>query len=670
MAFELSEAYVSLTNQGFDQTIKDTEGVEASLRKLMSGADAATESVDKGLVDAMANAAGEMLTTKDNLESATSATEQARGAIDKLSKQISALGSFDLRVNDDAIETASDAISDLSERIKDANSADIKFLDQITEGLAVLVESSAETKRLTEAVNAYDAEAQKPKKTVEELNAEIEKAKKNTRDAVKELKKLSAARPSKGNAATSSLSDQISEDKASLEAVKDRADGLIEKLSEGPSKFAQMVRGGLRLAGVIGVTVQAATKVYDWVLRWQEASSGFNDANKKALELVKKIGAQQNRIAGDAIRNANRLETKKQTLIAIEASLAKAREANDRNQRTKREKEDALTPGTFGQFADGKVNSELVPEFERAEAAADASAKSVEMFEKEIRKLKIGATDFEIGIAKELKRTKILATQGEDALREFDLVAKGLSKQNAAAVVFEENQLKLTRERKAEAENIASRYASQLQSLELQTLELTKGKEAAAQARDAIAKFTPEMRAQLAIARQQNAAAAMRKEKADEAAKLAEQEQKRQDSLNRSFAQQANALAAKNIALQKGNEAAERFKAEAKGFTEQQQAALAVLRERNRVLSEFDEAKKKEADINKAAEKAEGSFVGFADLAKAGAGNVESQQAQKETARATAALAKQAANEGIKIKDLATAAPRVDRRFGRGKGGA
>ena len=53
MAFELSEAYVSLTNSGFDQVIKDTGGVEFSLRKLMSQAEDATNAVDQGLVDAM-----------------------------------------------------------------------------------------------------------------------------------------------------------------------------------------------------------------------------------------------------------------------------------------------------------------------------------------------------------------------------------------------------------------------------------------------------------------------------------------------------------------------------------------------------------------------------------------------------------------------------------------
>ena len=217
---------------------------------------------------------------------------------------------------------------------------------------------------------------------------------------------------------------------------------------------------------------------------------------------------------------------------------------------------------------------------------------------------------------------------------------------------------------------IRDSFKAQLQATKLITIELVRGKEAAAQARDVAAKFSPEMRQQLAIARQQNAALEEKKRLADEAKKKSDEEQKRQDSLSRSFVQQANAIAAKNIALQKGVEASERFKDEAKGFSDQQKAALATLRERNRLLTEFDEARENEKKINEAAEKAEGSFVGFAELAKAGAGNVESQQAQKETAKATAALAKQAANEGIKIKELSAPAPRVDRRFGMGKGGA
>lgn len=614
MAFELSQAYVSLTNQGFDQTIKDTEGVEFSLRKLMASADDATQSVDKGLVDAMVNAAGEMLTTTANTKRAADEITRAKNAVLFLQSKIAALEAVDLRVNDEGLKKALALVSEFEKKVEDLDSLEIDFVESLAQTLDPLIAAGEETRRLTEAVNAFDLQTKKPKKSVEELNAEIAETKKQLGGATDGVEDFV-------NAAVKVV--DVKFDKAFESAAAD-AEKIEQHINDIDAKEAEQLR--IRLEASKAAVLAMAVGFANFLQNIPKTDFGLGAAVARADELRAKLKDVTTERTRELAANAESLDIlQQQRAVQLKNVVGK-----EKSKAAEFERAD-----NTGSFVERTANDPAV-----------IRKRAIQELKTEQEKLKI--------IDEQIVK-----------FREEAAAAEEKTKQRAAKLAAD-----LKAKEKADAESLQKSFQSQLETTKLQTLELTKGKEAAAQVRDIIAGFTPEMRAQLSIARQQNAAAVMRKEKADEAAKLADQEKKRQDNLNRSFAQQANALAAKNIALQKGNEAAERFKAEAKGFTTQQRAQLAVLRERNRLLNDLDEAKKNEAKINEAADKTEGSFVGFADLAKAGAGNVESQQAQKETARATAALAKQAANEGIKIKDLATAAPRVDRRFGRGKGGA
>jgi len=626
MAFELSEAFVSLTNRGFDQTITSTDGVEASLRKMMTQADSATESVDKGLVEAMAAAASGMIETGEASAKAFDGLEKSSDGVRKSVKQWN------------------EEIRKAKKAEEDAASAAKKVAEEIAE-----VEKAA--KKVGDAVGQWSIEMNAGKEAAGQWSIEMNAAKDSTKET---------------SDAAGGAVDAMEEGQGVLESWTQSAKDFVNKLSQGEGRFAKMARGAGRMLGIIGAVSAAASEVYNWVLRWQEGSSGFNDANKKALESIQQIGKQQTRITEDAIRDANRLNSSKETLIALEGKLALAQRNNDSKQKAKREKEEALTPGALGQFADGKVNSELAPEFEQAKAAADASQKSVDMLAAEIRRLKNEGKDFDLGIEQDLKRARILAEEGEEALRAFDLT-KDLGEERAKAVAAEEQALKTQEEQRRAGEALAETYRQQLQTLEFQTIELNEGKEAAAKARDEAAGFDVTQRAQLANARALNDAATKAAARRDESKKLAEEETKRQEALGKSFAQQVNALAAKNIALQKGNEAAARFKDEAKGFNEEQRETLAILRARNEALSDLDEAKKNEDKLTKKADDREGQFVGFSQLAKSSSPVDNAlKKAQEETARATAALAKQATTEGIKIKQVATSAPRVDRRFGRG----
>lgn len=702
MAFELSQAYVSLTNEGFDQTLISTDGVEASLRKLMAGADAATDSVDSGLVSAMADAAKGMIDTVDATEKASDSLSSTKAVVADLKNQMEKLSEkLAVNVDDDQLREAAAMLDVIRETLNNLSDKELTILaespeklksarDLLSSMIEVLSNADSRGKEVAETLNQIGQEAEKTaesaskiglwelelnpktKEKVSELNAELDKTKKGADAAANSIKKMGAEtgkweldlNPEKNE---DSLRELFEKARGDLDSLKEKTENFVESLGKGNGKFASMLRGAARLGGLIGIAASAAQQVYSWALKLTEEWSGFNDENKRALDLLDKVGRQQKRITADAIRDANRLKSSKETLIALEAKLAIARRDNDAKQKTKREKEEALTPGTFGQFADGKVNSELVPEFERAKKSAEASQESFDMLASEVRRLKIAGKDFKLGVTRDLERAKILANEGEEALRVFDLVAKGFTETQARIQASEEQQLRTQEEKKQAGLALAENYRQQLAALELNTIELTKGKEAAAQARDIAAGFTPEQQKQLAIAREQNAEARKAAEAKKESERAAEEELRRQESVRKSFAAQANALAAKNIALQKGNEAAERFKNEAKGFTEAERESLAILRARNKALSDLDAAKKKEKQLtDKASDDRSGNFVNFAELAKSSTQDNELKQAQKETARATAALAKQAASEGIKIKQLATSAPRVDRRFGRG----
>ena len=708
MAFELSQAYVSLTNEGFDQTLISTDGVEASLRRLMAGADAATDSVDSGLVSAMAGAAKGMIDTVDATEKASDSLSSTKAVVADLKSQMESIGKLAIGIDDDQLREAAamlDVIRETLDNLSDKEIGNLSkspeklksvsamlsniegLMDRVASGGDAVAETfsriGSEAVKSAEEVAKIDAEP--PKAKVTELNTELDKTKKGADAAASSVKKIGDEAAKAESEASDlskkvekisdapktdgfeSLREQFEAGRADLDSLREKTESFVNTLGKGDGKFATMLRGAARLGGLITIAASAAQQVYSWALKLTEEWSGFNDENKRSLVLLDKIGQQQKRITTDAIRDANRLKSSKETLIALEAKLAIARRDNDAKQKTKREKEEALTPGTFGQFADGKVNSELVPEFERAKKSAEASQESFDMLASEVRRLKIAGKDFKLGVTRDLERAKILANEGEEALRVFDLVAKGFSETQARIQASEEQQLRTQEEKKQAGLALAENYRQQLAALELNTIELTKGKEAAAQARDIAAGFTPEQQKQLAIAREQNAEARKAAEAKKESERAAEEELRRQESVRKSFAAQANALAAKNIALQKGNEAAERFKNEAKGFTEAERESLAILRARNKALSDLDAAKKKEKQLtDKASDDRSGNFVNFAELAKSSTQDNELKQAQKETARATAALAKQAASEGLKIKQLTTSAPRVDRRFGRG----
>lgn len=264
---------------------------------------------------------------------------------------------------------------------------------------------------------------------------------------------------------------------------------------------------GLKLGsvlGVVGAVAGVAKGIYDSVIRWTEEASGFNAQMVKSVELSEKLAKARNQLTQNSIDDANRLVGVEEKRLAIEKLLKTARLENEAANRNREKADKDRKPGFFGQFGDGKLNSELEPNFERAKVAAEGTARSVEMLEGQLRSLKNQQENYKSNLAEQLKREKILAEEGAEALRKYELIQQGFGEFDAGRLAGQEAFLKFKQQERQEAERIAEAYEQQVAELRLKAIELNQGADAAQMERDRIAGFSEKQVAELARLREKN----------------------------------------------------------------------------------------------------------------------------------------------------------------------
>lgn len=299
------------------------------------------------------------------------------------------------------------------------------------------------------------------------------------------------------------IRDTFADVKVRMESLREKTESFASVGGKADGKLLGMVGKAGRLLGIVGLVAGAAKGVYDWVYKWSLEASGFNDEMERALRLENELAEQRGRITSDAISKAARIANEDQRRIELQKMLKKALLENDQAQQDMRARDEERTPGFFGQFADGKLNEELEPAFERAKAKAEATAASVKALREELRGLGKGKLDFQSGLAEELKEERILLEQGAEALRAYQLEKRGFSKKAAAGFAAAETEVADAAARRANEESIADAFKRQTDELKLRNIEIVKGAEAAQRERDRMAGYTDEQAKQLAAMRAQ-----------------------------------------------------------------------------------------------------------------------------------------------------------------------
>ena len=98
--FELAEAFVTLSERGFDTALVSVDGVETSLSRLHFTANSATAAFEGTLTASIQNAAGEMGAFTQELDTSTVRMAKARLAASELSQTVAEFKSLELTVKD------------------------------------------------------------------------------------------------------------------------------------------------------------------------------------------------------------------------------------------------------------------------------------------------------------------------------------------------------------------------------------------------------------------------------------------------------------------------------------------------------------------------------------------------------------------------------------------
>ena len=177
MAFNLAEAFISLTQRGFDTSIASVDGVEQSLHLMQQAGITAGDTFEGSLVEAIAAAAGELTTFQDASEQAKRRLEAATETVNKLSSTIGEVKALEIEVKDKNLASVIDQLAELQNVVGELDEVEVEFLGSLEEKLSALVEDAKRLNVFEEAFKKADDAAKPPKKSIKELNAEIAKAK-------------------------------------------------------------------------------------------------------------------------------------------------------------------------------------------------------------------------------------------------------------------------------------------------------------------------------------------------------------------------------------------------------------------------------------------------------------------------------------------------------------
>ena len=173
MAFELSEAYVKLSQRGFDTALVSVDGVEKSMLEMTTAAIGATAAFEGTLTAAIESAAGEMGSFSRNVDTTTVRVATARQVAADLAATIANFKALDLKVNDANVNEAVESVEFLIAAADDLSEFEIEFLADLEKQIAAAVEEGKRIKEIRDAVKAFDDSTKTATKSVEQLNAEL-----------------------------------------------------------------------------------------------------------------------------------------------------------------------------------------------------------------------------------------------------------------------------------------------------------------------------------------------------------------------------------------------------------------------------------------------------------------------------------------------------------------
>ena len=293
----------------------------------------------------------------------------------------------------------------------------------------------------------------------------------------------------------------IDDTRETLGRATDKADGLAESAGKTSGGFGGAVSKATRLAGIIALVATAAERVYSWVLDWQLEASGFNREMERALQLEKDLAESNERRSQDAIEAAGELTSFSEEQLRLETLISQATDKRNRTRSAFREAEQGLNPGAVGQFFDGKVNAELVPEFEQRKIAFEAAEAELKSYQAALEGAKDKESDFRSNLIDRLERERIEATKTREEILRYRNLKERISEDEAvqlAAFAIETEAIKKSKE-------LDEQFQKQVETLRQRSIELQHGVEIAQQEKD-IQQFGRERAEELAAIREANKA--------------------------------------------------------------------------------------------------------------------------------------------------------------------
>ena len=143
--FELAEAFVTLSERGFDTALISVDGVETSLSRMQFTANSATAAFEGTLTAAIQTAAGEMGAFTQGLDTSTVRMAKARLAASDLAQTVAEFKSLELTVKDAELATAIESIDTLVAAAESLDDTEIEFLGELENQLSAVVEAVSYT---------------------------------------------------------------------------------------------------------------------------------------------------------------------------------------------------------------------------------------------------------------------------------------------------------------------------------------------------------------------------------------------------------------------------------------------------------------------------------------------------------------------------------------------
>ena len=638
--FELAEAFVTLSERGFDTALVSVDGVETSLSRMHGTADAATAAFEGTLTASIQNAAGEMGAFTQELDTSTVRMATARLAASELAQTVAEFKALELNVEDAELATAIESIDALIAAAESLDDTEIEFLGELENQLSAVVEEGKRIKEIRDAVIAFDAANKPAVQSVKELNDEIAKmaAMKNT---VNDLRgELQSLADDLVLDASNRLDEKFEDAKDAANALDEELDEIFdstESVEDAVKRVGGQLIKGVGAAGAVLAAISATITATESLAK---SASGYNSALANSNRLLEEGNRLRDKAFNKDLAAAANLGGEieiKQLKFLEEIALKNKLATETRAAFLRKHRESIAIPGTEI-FLTGRFGSQLDDELEAAEEKAK---KAAERF-------------VELQTARENAQAAATQTETDEAAR--------------AA----ENELRLAKQN-------ADAYQNQLRVLQLRNIELNQGAEAAARARDADAGFNAQQRRELSSIRQANAAKELAdadaKRRADDAQRAADKEAAAAQRVEDSFARQLQRLQDRNTELKRGAEALAKQKEAAAGFSKEQQDAIATLRKQNDAIEDFRDAQERLKELKDQQQQSESTgsssqFVGFSDLAtkfQDAINDPEGKQLQRDIAKATSDLARLASGVGLKVNAKGEVrAPVTNRAFGAG----